>query len=137
MTHKTLPAAWPLRVYGALLHLYPREFRDEFGEEMLCDFADATSAAWHAGGAHAVTAFWARSCWDVAGNALLQWCRTGRPAQILAAASWSAWLWGLVALQSIPQSKPIAGQLHAVWIILAVALLLVSVGYGKYQRNNF
>ena len=53
-----------IRVYAALLHLYPRRFRIEFGDEMQRVFADAVNdAARH--GPVALLMVCAREVWEM------------------------------------------------------------------------
>jgi hypothetical protein len=52
------------RIYQALLKLYPREFRDEYGEEMTRVFQESLSSQGSSFG------FWMRVIWDVISSAL-------------------------------------------------------------------
>jgi predicted permease len=49
------------RLYRALLRLFPREFRGDFGEQMLDDFRDQRSAARQDGGTARVLRLWIRT----------------------------------------------------------------------------
>lgn len=124
------------RLCGMLLLLYPRSFRDEFGYEMTCDFEDATHSAWHSGGALEVLSTCARYGWDLGRNMITQWIRTGWPTLIAISASWSALLVALLALQSIPQANPLAFRLHAVWLVIAGVMALLSVALGRYHGEH-
>lgn len=55
-----------MRLYRALLHLYPASFRGEYGEEMCAIFAQRRRDAPHA---LAVLALWAETCFEVLRNA--------------------------------------------------------------------
>jgi len=56
-------------VYRALLHVYPRDFRDEYGDAMVEFFRDRSSAACTAGGWSSVRLWW-RVGLDLCRNAL-------------------------------------------------------------------
>jgi predicted permease len=56
-----------MRIYGALLHLYPASFRNEYGVEMRAVFARRRAAT----GALGVVALWVETIADVIGNAAL------------------------------------------------------------------
>lgn len=56
-----------MRLYRLLLHLYPRSFRAEYGEEMCHVFSERLRRA---SGAFAVVAFWLEAPFDVLANAL-------------------------------------------------------------------
>jgi hypothetical protein len=58
------------RIYGGLLNLLPREFRDEFGQAMLQLFSDQCRAALRSGGTKGVILLWIRTLGDLAVSAL-------------------------------------------------------------------
>ncbi len=58
------------RVFGALLRLFPSEFRGDFGDQMSADFQDRHQEVAHRRGASGVARLWARTCADMAGSAL-------------------------------------------------------------------
>ncbi len=63
----TLLTRFLTRVYALLLRLYPRGFRDEFGEEMQATFAEAATEATHRSFI-AVTRFCLRELWELLPN---------------------------------------------------------------------
>jgi predicted permease len=76
------------RLYGALLWLYPRDFRDRFGHDMVDFFRDRRVAARRAGGTVGVARTWVRAVADIVGVASLE--RTDAIARRLRAAR-DAW----------------------------------------------
>jgi putative ABC transport system permease protein len=80
---------WADRVYRALLRLYPRDFRDRFGDDMTDFFRDARIAARRSGGSLGVARAWGRAAADIARVASIE--RTEATARALRAAhdSWT------------------------------------------------
>jgi putative ABC transport system permease protein len=60
------------RLYGLLLRLYPREFRDRFADDMTDFFRDRRRAAARRGGALGVAGVWLRGLVDVVTGAWLE-----------------------------------------------------------------
>ena len=52
------------RLYRAILRLFPREFRGDFGDEMAADFSDQREEAARRGAATAIPRLWARTVID-------------------------------------------------------------------------
>src|SRR5687768_6353396 len=73
------PASFDARLYRAALHLCPREFRREHGEEMACDFDEARREAASAG-TSGVWILRLLMALDLAPTIVVQWLRTGLPA---------------------------------------------------------
>jgi hypothetical protein len=85
------------KTYRAALQLYPPAFRREFGSEMLHDFHDASRDAADEGGRRGLTSFWLVIATDLLMTIPLEWCRTGLPLLVLAAAAPAATFLGLLA----------------------------------------
>ena len=66
---RTTPRTPGERIYRALLRVYPREFRDEFGDAMVEFFRDRSTAA-RGAGALAALHLWSRVALDLLRNAL-------------------------------------------------------------------
>ena len=94
-----------VHVYKALLHVYPPSFRQEFGDEMVCDFDDSTHDAWTAGGWLAVAALWLVVCADYGRTVAVQWVRTGWPVLIGLSVTWSLSCCALIAQQFVPRAE--------------------------------
>ena len=94
------PAA--TRLYKALLHLYPSTFRDEFGEEMACDFDEATDEAWTIGGWTRVLSAWSTVARDLLCSIPVQWLRSGVPILLATSVVWTLSFWVVIA-QDVPQ----------------------------------
>ena len=58
------------RAYQAFLRAYPRDLRDEYGDEMVRCFRDLCREGLHEGGGLGLTALWARTLPEVGSTAL-------------------------------------------------------------------
>jgi hypothetical protein len=65
-------------LYRVALFLYPPAFREEFGDEMLLDFADARQEAVSAS-SRVRRSFWWAIAFDLCRSIVWQWLRTGMP----------------------------------------------------------
>jgi len=90
-------------VYRALLHLYPGAFRLEFGDEMACDFEDATTDGWTTRGWIGMLTVWVSMANDLMRTIAIQWLRNGAPTLIAASAIWTVSWCVLIAQQGMPQ----------------------------------
>jgi hypothetical protein len=63
---------WSLRCYRALLHVYPRAFREEFEEHLCQTFGDLSRRAVEAGGYWSLFAVWLRTLLDLFSSGLDQ-----------------------------------------------------------------
>jgi hypothetical protein len=131
---RNAPPTLVTRLYQGLLHLYPAGFRAEFGDEMVCDFDDGMFEAWTARGWAGLISVWAFVAIDFVGTLLLQWLRTGVPALIVIAASWSTLCATLVAYQFVPRPEFVrlippqnADQEMRVMLVATTAVLMVIV----------
>lgn len=97
------PPTAATHLYKGLLYLYPAAFRHEFGDEMVCDFDDATGEAWMGGGWPWVLAFWAIVGADLLRSAAIQWVRSGWPALVGISAASSLSCCVLIAQQLVPR----------------------------------
>ncbi len=91
------------QLYRALLYLYPGSFRIEFGEEMACDFEEAMSDAWTLRGWIGVLVIWTFVAADLMRTIAIQWLRSGVPAVVAMAATWTISCCVLIAQQRLPQ----------------------------------
>ena len=122
--------------YSKLLKLLPRPFVEQFGFEMVCDFSDAMERAIAAGSVVTVALIWTNCMSDLATNALTQWFRTGIPMLVALAMSWTVLLFGLLAIQGVPQNRPEFADLHLAWLAGALTLIVVSIGCSRYHTRN-
>jgi hypothetical protein len=102
---KSAPPAAATHIYQALLHLYPAPFRREFGDEMVCDFDDATDEAWVLGGWTSVLGCWTLITADFIWTAIVQWLRTGWPAVAALSATWTTLCCTVIAQQIRPDPR--------------------------------
>lgn len=65
------------RLYGALLFLYPKEFRDAYGQQMRLAFRDACRVAYHQNGASGLLVIWLPTLLDLFKSALEERARQG------------------------------------------------------------
>ena len=100
-----VPPTAATHLYKALLYLYPAAFRQEFGDEMVCDFDDGTGDAWTAGGWPRVLAFWTIVSADFMWTVLIQWLRSGWPVLVAISATWSLSCCVLLAQQFVPRPE--------------------------------
>lgn len=101
MKSAAAPAATLL--YRALLHLYPGTFRLEFGDEMACDFEDATTEGWKTRGWIGMLTVWTIIANDLLRTIAIQWLRNGAPTLIAVAATWTVSWCVLIAQQGVPR----------------------------------
>jgi hypothetical protein len=131
-----MTATQHVHCYSTLLKLMPRPFLEEFGYEMVCDFSEATERAIAAGSVVAVALMWANCVSDLMINAVVQWLRTGIPILIALAMSWSVLLFGLLAIQGVPQNRPEFADLHLAWLIGALTLIVISIACSRYHTGD-
>ena len=58
------------RVYAALMHVYPRAFREQYGEEMIDYFRDRRRDEHARSGRRGVARLWIRALLDLASTAM-------------------------------------------------------------------
>ncbi len=137
---RTTTRTWSERVYRALLHLYPRALRDEFGDAMTEFFRDRMAHARHDPGPLARIYVWLRVAADLARNAvpshfdaLRQGLRTRREQQLapITAPSLTASRREDLVLSSILQDIRFAlrGMLRAPAFTVTVFTML-AIGIG-------
>ncbi len=77
-TDRVYPSTWARRVYGRLVRLYPRGFRDLYGEEIEADFVDMLQHDAAAPSASARIGGWAIVLRDLAASIPREWLTTLR-----------------------------------------------------------
>jgi hypothetical protein len=65
------------RLYGALLHLYPKKFRAAYGQQMRLTFRDACRVAYHQNGVGGLLALWLPTLFDLLKSVLEERARQG------------------------------------------------------------
>jgi hypothetical protein len=70
------------RLYEALLHLYPKEFRAAYGQQMRLTFRDACRVAYHWNGVGGLLALWLPTLLDLLKSALEERVRQGEFAML-------------------------------------------------------
>jgi hypothetical protein len=119
-----------MHIYKALLYLYPAGFRREFGEEMVCDFADGTADARVSGGWRRVIAFWTVVSADLMCSVVAQWIRSGWPAVVTISFTWSLSCCVLIAQQFVPAPElrlRNRGEDDVVLMVLSGAVVFVLI----------
>ena len=76
-TARQLVARVGSTVYKALLGLYPRAFRREFGFDMIQDFEEASHDAWTDDHWRGVLSLWLLTAADIVRSVPVQWVRSG------------------------------------------------------------
>src|SRR5262245_47773103 len=77
------PIPLDVRLYRAVMYLYPPRFRREFTAQMAMDFEEERGES-----GRALPALWWQHGVDVAGSLVIQWLRTGLPVVIVMAITW-------------------------------------------------
>lgn len=95
------------RLYGLILKIYPREFRDEYGEEMAQTLRDQVRDSWTRHGAVGVAALWLRVVLDAIRSALAEHANKGWGASL----SWRGLGYGL----AVPVGYPLAFISFIAW----------------------
>ncbi len=127
MKRAAAPAARYL--YKALLQLYPSSFRGAFGDEMVCDFEEATDEAWATGGWTCVLAVWTTVARDLIRTIASQWLRSGVPILLATSAAWTISFCVLIA-QGVPRDIVIPErnpdqEMRFMLVGLAVVVLVI------------
>ena len=143
------PLGTAVHVYKVLLRFYPPSFRQEYGDEMVCDFDEATFDAWTAGRWPAVAALWMVVCADFGRTVAMQWVRTGWPALIAVSVTWSLSCCALLAQQFVPRTNlsvprtrseeemllmMLAGAV--VFVLIAITIVVTAAFWGLVVRRT-
>jgi len=111
------------RVYAALMHVYPRAFRAQYGDEMMDYFRDRLRDERARAGARGVARLWTRALIDLASSAIHEYAtpaRSGRPASS-----------GDTMLQALIYDLRFTGRmLRKNPVITAVAVIIIALGTG-------
>jgi hypothetical protein len=113
-----------IRVYKALLHLYPWSFRQEFAPDMARDFEDASRDAWQGAGWAGLALLWLTVAADLAQSLVVQWIRSG--ALIAGMLAGAAAFTSVSAAVTFVPKAPFAVQLPPDDRDLAVLMLLTA-----------
>ena len=123
------PMPLDVRLYRAVMYLYPPKFRREFTTQMAMDFEEER------GESHgALAALWWQHGVDVAGSLVVQWLRTGWPVVIALAITWPivilsaiAKYWRPVFFQLPPssQDEEVLGLVMLVTVVLFIVIATV------------
>ena len=126
------PPAIATHIYQACLLFYPSAFRLQFGDEMVCDFDEATDDAWHARGWTGLVALWCLIGIDFARTVAIQWLRTGLPAVLVLSVTWSTMMCTLIAQQFVPRAAALKpprtpdDEMKLMLVGLAVVIVLIA-----------
>ena len=124
------------KLYRLMWALYPASFRTEFCDEIMRDFAEATTRMRIQDGLPGFLLLVIRDVYDCARNLLVIWFRTGIPTLIAVSATCSALLFGLVMLQGVAPTNSAFVPLHLVWLIAGGVVVLFSIAAGKYHGRH-
>ena len=143
------PPSAATHVYKRLLYLYPAAFREEFGDEMICDFDDATGEAWMVGRWPGVLCFWLVVSADFARSVAVQWVRSGWPALVGISATWSLSCCVLIAQQFVPRPEMPQPRTRSedemllmilgavvVFVVIAVTILVTAAFWALVVRRT-
>jgi hypothetical protein len=105
------------RLYGALLHLYPKEFRAAYGRQMRLTFRDACRVAYGRNGARGLLALWLPTLLDLFKSALEERVRQGE------------------LTMSKERLMTLAGTLSIIvgllWVLASIGEFVLLVGLGS------
>lgn len=130
------------RLYGALLHLYPKEFRAAYGRQMHLTFRDACWLAYHRNGTGGLLALWLPTLLDLFKSVLEEWARQGEitmfkerlitlagPLTILVGAMWAVASIGHFAFQTgLARDEALLGFIAIPFFFSFVPLLFALTG---------
>lgn len=102
------------RLYGALLHLYPRAFQAAYARQMRLTFRDACRAAYQRGGVGGLLALCFPTLFDLFKSALEAWARQGEITMLKER---------LIAL-----AGPLTMVVGALWLLAAAGHLAFQTG---------
>jgi hypothetical protein len=117
-------------IYQMAMHLYPPDFRREFGSEMTRDFREATDEAWVEGAWPGVITVWTHASVDLVRTLILQWCRSEWTVIGLFSATFS--VVGIGAAAEFLHANPVAqpdspADRDLLMLILLVTAVLVVI----------
>jgi hypothetical protein len=118
------------RIYRLILNVYPRAFRDEYGEEMAQAMRDQVRDVWAERRVVGVTAVWLKVLLDTAGSASTEHLKRGRTVIL----SRRGLGYGLATASGFPLALvTFAYRLHPA--IAGPGFVLAGIGlYGLYKR---
>jgi hypothetical protein len=108
------------RLYGALLHLYPKKFRAAYGQQMRLTFRDACRVAYHRNGAGGLLALWLPTLLDLFKSALEERAQQGEITMSKAR---------LIAL-----AGPLTILVGSVWLVASLGDLVLRIGLGGDEK---
>ena len=108
------------RLYGALLHLYPKNFRAAYSQQMRLTFRDACRAAYHQNGMGGLLALWFPTLIDLFKSALEE---RARQVEIIMPKE------RLIALDG-----PLTLLVGAVWLVPYIGDLVLRTGPARPER---
>jgi hypothetical protein len=101
------------RLYRALLHLYPKEFRAAYGQQMRLTFRDACRVAYHRNGAGGLLALWLPTLLDLFKSALEERARQGEISMSKAR---------LIAL-----AGPLTMLIGSMWMVASIGEMVILI----------
>jgi predicted permease len=114
------------RIYAALMHVYPRVFRDQYGDEMLDYFRDRSRDERERAGSRGVARLWSRAVFDLASTALHEHVVAARATRNVPPSPN-----GDTMLQSLIQDLRFTGRmLRKSPVLTAVAVVIIALGTG-------
>jgi len=102
------------RLYGALLHLYPKQFRTAYGRQMRLTFRDACRVAYRRGGAGGLLVLWLPTLLDLFKSALEEQAHQGEIT--MSKARLIAW------------AGPLTILVGSVWLVVSIGDFVLQSG---------
>jgi len=107
------------RLYGALLYLYPKQFRAAYGQQMRLTFRDACRVAYHRNGVGGLLALWLPTLLDLFKSALEERARQGEITMSKA--------------RLIGLAGPLTILVGSVWLVASLGDLVLRTGLASAE----
>lgn len=108
------------RLYTALLHLYPKEFRAIYGQQMRLTFREACRVAYHRNGAGGLLALWLPTLFDLFKSALEERARQGEISMSKA--------------RLISWAGPLTILVGSIWLVEFIGDIVLRFGQVEEER---
>lgn len=105
------------RLYGALLYLYPKQFRASYGQQMRLTFRDACQAAYRRNGASGLLGLWLPTLLDLFKSALEERAQQGEITMSKA--------------RLITLAGPLTILVGSMWVVASIGEFVLLTGLGS------
>ena len=109
------------RLYGALLHLYPQEFRAAYGQQMRLTFRDACRKVYYRNGAGGLLVLWLPTLLDLFKSAIIERSRQGEIT--------------MTNSRRIALAGPLTILAGLMWVVSSIGDLILLTGLASSNKN--